>query len=248
MTKVQSPLGILFLHHDTNEVVEQNLLSIKSHNPCALLVTMSAGTAMAGGYALSATPEIGKLHQANPTRSTDWLVCSWFQQRKEECEKWWIVEWDTYSTESVYSYYQAVWNFPFVASNVQLIYRDPNWPWFKMIDQMPKEYRRYAMGATPFLYLLSDGALSRICSSLMANPFTAGNGELRFATVANKCGFSPCGFSPPNDHITWLNIHFRPKPGCICHPMKQLVTATSGSWSLKRKRLFGEKDAHPPPQ
>ena len=116
MTTAQSALGILFLHHEKSEVVGQNLQSIKAHNPEALVVSMSAGTPLAGGYSLAATPEVAGLHSINPTRSSDWLVCSWFLQRREQCDKWWIVEWDTYCTASVRDYYQPVWHFPFVAS------------------------------------------------------------------------------------------------------------------------------------
>jgi len=85
-----------FLHHNVNRVVLNNLHSIKRHNLEAIIATISAGEVLPNGYAMDATPDVKKLHSATPSRGSDWLVCSWFLQRKEKCDKWWIVEWDTF--------------------------------------------------------------------------------------------------------------------------------------------------------
>jgi hypothetical protein len=222
-------LGILFLHHEINSVVRQNLASVRRQNPRAEVVTMSAGHALPNGYSLAATPDLQKLHAANPARSGDWLVCSWFVQRSERCRKWWIIEWDVFCAMPVRKYYRPVWQFPFVASSIRLRFREPEWFWFGAAKRLPGELQPYAMGAVPLLFLLSDWVLRRICGTLMANPTLAGNAELRFCTAANFCGYPPCGYSPPHDRITWVNIPFKPQRGGIHHPVKHLIKAAGTS-------------------
>src|SRR5882724_2211784 len=112
-------LGILFLHHATNPVTRANLASARRQNPRATIVTMSAGEKFPNGYSLEATPHIQQFHSRNSHRGSDWLVCSWFLQRRERCKKWWIIEWDTYCATSVRNYYRPVWDFPFVASSTR---------------------------------------------------------------------------------------------------------------------------------
>lgn len=203
-----------------DRVTMNNLASVRRHNPRALVVTMSAGEKMDGGYALDATPHIKKFHSANPQKSSDWLVCSWFVQKKESCEKWWIIEWDTFCNVSVEDYYQPVWRFPFVASTVVYPNREPSWPWFKATGKIPEEYQPHARGAAPFLFLISEEALLPICRSLLEKPILHGNGEFRFGTVATKCGFAPCAYSPPNDRITWLTWKGPVTEKTVFHPVK----------------------------
>jgi hypothetical protein len=219
---MREKLGIVFLHHNTNEITRRNLASIKRHNRDATIITISAGEPFNGGYSLEETPNIKRLHSHNPSRSSDWLVCSWFVRRKEKCHKWWIAEWDTFANTSVKSYYKAVWNHPFVASSVRLRYREPEWGWFGQAQDLPETYRAYVMGAVPFIYLVSEQVMQRVCSTLLSAPIRQGNGELRFATVANRCGFPPCGYSPPNDRITWIQWHRLPREKTIFHPVKEL--------------------------
>src|SRR5581483_8229585 len=180
--------GILFLHHTVNGVVRRNLASVRRQNPGATVVTMSAGKKLPGGYSLAATPEIAALHAVNARRSSDWLVCSWFAQRREHCRKWWIIEWDTFCSLPAREYYRPVWRFPFVVSSVRLLTREPEWNWFHALASLPPAYRPHATGAVPFLFLVSDRALRRICRLLLAEPLFAGNGELRFCTAATRCG------------------------------------------------------------
>lgn len=225
-------LGILFLHHKSDAVVLNNLLSIYRCNPGAKVITISAADPLPGGYTLAKTPEIQKLHAKNVLKGSDWLVCSWFVQRKETCEKWWIVEWDVFCRVSAKDYYYPVWNFPFVSSRAMYHYRDPEWWWFRELSKLPDDLRPYAMGASPFLYLISEHALNAICQTLLRAPFSAGNGELRFATVANKCGFAPSAFSPPNDEITWVNRDQISENAAIFHPVKRLIPTPLAGFPL----------------
>jgi len=218
-------LGILFLHNNITPVVEQNLRSIRRHNPEATLVTMSTGKPLPGGYTLEQTLGLKWLHSLLIRQSSDRLVCSWFLQRKESCDKWWIVEWDTFCAIPVREYYRSVWHFPFVAASVRLKYREPEWDWFQRSKKIPADYEPFVMGAVPFLYLLSEPALSATCRMLLDHPLKTGNGELRFATAAHRCGFTPCGFSPPNDQITWINWKTMPVRPAIVHPLKEMMPA-----------------------
>jgi len=218
-------LGILFLHHEINDVVLQNLSSVKRHNPDATIVTMSAGDALPSGYTLATTPKVKILHSVKPKRSGDWLICSWLMQRREERAKWWITDWDVFCTMSVQEYYQPVWQFPFVASNVRRPDRDPKWCWFQAIKDLPAKYQSFALGVAPSIYLLDDVALRRIGETMLDEPFFAGNAELRFATIANWCGFPPCGYSPPNDNISCKPVKVLTDQRSIFHPVKIIVNA-----------------------
>lgn len=224
-TGMTRELGIVFLHHNTNAGARANLESLKHQNPDAVIATVSAGQRFSTGYSLDATPSLKMLHQANPARSSDWLVCSWFLQRRERCAKWWIVEWDTFARISASEYYRSVWQWPFVASTVRLPYREPEWCWFSHVTQLPQPLRAFATGAVPFLYLLSEAAIRGTCDVLLANRTTVGNGELRFATAAKKAGFAPGGFSPPNDKITWIGWDKVSQQRTIFHPVKNSTRA-----------------------
>jgi hypothetical protein len=225
-------LGIIFLHHHIDRVVSNNLRSVQLQNPDATIATISADKPLPGGYTLNATPELKRLHSSLLKRSGDRLLCSWFIQRKEKCDKWWIIEWDTFCATSVRNYYLPVWDFPYVASGVRLPYREPEWQWFKKfkkkhwfrrVQKWPEDYQPFAMGAVPFLYLLSEAALKATCTMLLENPLMVGNSELRFATAANRCGYAPCGFSPPNDQIGWMPLKIVAKQPKIFHPVKHFV-------------------------
>lgn len=213
-------LGIVFLHFDAGSVTENNLRSIRRHNPDATVVTVSSNDPMPGGYSLAATPALKLLHATHPTRSSDRMLCSWFLQRREVCDKWWVVEWDVFCAMSVRDYYRPVWDFPFVTASVRLPHRDPEWWWFKKEFVLPESSRPFAAGAVPFLYLLSEPAMKAICTLLIEDPLMVGNSELRFATAARRCGYPPCGFSPPDDQITWITWETLPKNPTIVHPAK----------------------------
>jgi len=222
-------LGILFLHYHIDEIVLNNLESVRRYNPNAEIVTMSTNKeVLPGGYSVDDTPKIKGLHSVDPYLSSDWLVCSWHAQKREACKKWWIVEWDVFCTMSVHDYYQPVWNFPFVASCVRLPYRDPEWFWFNHIRKLPAQYRPYAMGASPFIYLIDDHALGHICAALLKTPFET-ICEFRFATAANASGYPPCGYSPPGDGITWVPWKALPWKRGIFHPVKFRAIPVAGS-------------------
>lgn len=216
-------LGILFLHHACDPVTLRNLESIRRNNPKATLVTFSASEPLKGGYSLDQTPDLKQIHAQLPTRRTDVLVCSWYLQKREKCDKWWIVEWDLYCEMAATEYYWPVWHYPFVASSVRLRHREPNWNWFRALQGTPESYEPHIIGAVPFIFLMSETALESTCRMLLNNPFYSGNAELRFATAANRAGFPPCGFSPQNDRITWITWDRITGSKNIFHPVKHVV-------------------------
>ncbi len=226
---MKDQLGIVFLHYDADPVTENNLRSIRSYNAGATIVTVSSGAPLPGGYSLTMTPALHSLHAALPQKSSDRMLCSWFLQRREVCDKWWVVEWDVFCAVSVRDYYRPVWEFPFVAASVRLPHREPEWFWFRKAKSkwrrqrraLPESYEPFATGAVPFLYLLSEPALKAVCTQLLEDPIQEGNAELRFASAARRCGYPPCGFSPPDDQITWMNWETLPENPTIVHPVKR---------------------------
>jgi hypothetical protein len=220
-------LGIIFLHHEVNQVVMDHLQRIRSLNPEAVVATISAGEPLPGGYTIDWTPQVKLLHSQCPRRGGDLLLCSWFLQRREDCEKWWIVEWDSFCNVSVRDYYRPVWHFPFVASSVRLLNREPEWIWFQEAEKLADIYKPFMTGIVPFHCLLSEAALKETCTTLLENPCTVANSELRFATAANKSGFAPCGYSPPNDQITWMPWQTLPENPTIVHPVKHSANVTA---------------------
>jgi len=216
-------LGILFLHHHVDRVVLNHLRLIRAHNPDATVATISAGEPLPGGYTLEPTPQLKQFHSVLIGKSGDRLVCSWFVQRKEICDRWWLVEWDTLCKVSARDYYRPVWHLPFVASSVRLPLREPEWHWFKNAGTMPADYRPFMMGIVPFMCLLSEDALKATCTLLLEKPIFEGNSELRFATAANRCGYTPCGYSPPQDQVTWIPWTELPPNPVLVHPVKHFV-------------------------
>ena len=88
-TDESSKVGIVFLHHKTDEVTRANLQSFRDWNPRAQIITMSAGERLPGGYSILDFPEWAnrwKEHTEKPglrARSTDLLVYAWYGNRQE---------------------------------------------------------------------------------------------------------------------------------------------------------------------
>lgn len=189
-------LGIIFLHHKTDDVTINNLQSFKKWNPDAVFVTMSPDEALPGGYSIQNMPdwlEKWKVQTSKPdmlAKSTDLLIYAWYANRKENCEKWLIVEWDTFCNCSVEDYFGQLIEQDLVGAYIQVLGKD-NWYWFPQLNSFPEILHKNAAGIVPMsLVLVSDTALNSIYKSLdvFNNNFGAGNGELRFATLAKFAG------------------------------------------------------------
>ena len=225
------PLGIVFLHHQTDEVTLNNLASFRRWNPDAFIVTMSAGAALPGGYSIAEFPKMKEIWDRHTKtgdlrgRSADLLLYAWYLNRREHCERWLIVEWDTYCASSVEVFFQAAWEHDFVAAHVQWPLKNPQWYWWRTHDSLPSHLHRFAAGIVPFSCLLvKDSVLDAVTRIVPWDQLGRCNGELRFATLANACGFPPSQVPSRNQTIEW-----QPLPqttelrGGLFHPVKWLA-------------------------
>jgi hypothetical protein len=140
---------------------------------------------------------------------------------------------------SARDYYHPVWHFPFVVSGVRYLFREPEWAWFRHLHGLPAGWRPYAMGGVPFLYLIDEKVLEAICARYLKEPATAGNGELRFVTAANRCGYPPCGYSPAEDRVGWRPWLQVPNQRGLFHPVKHVVKLPAGR--ARRQRIAGKR-------
>ena len=106
-TALQETIGIVFLHHRTDEITANNLQSFREWNPAATIVTVGAGERLPGGYSIRDFPKHADLWDRHTrqtglgTRSADLLVYSWYENRREHCDRWLIVEWDAFCAMTV---------------------------------------------------------------------------------------------------------------------------------------------------
>jgi hypothetical protein len=136
------------------------------------------------------------------------------------------VEWDTYCSCTVNEYFGALIEHDIVAPSFHLPRQDQHcWWWFSKRKTLPSPLREHAAGIAPFsLILVSDRALNAMCQTLPPGDLGAGNGELRFASLACACGFQPV----PNQIAVGHN-GFRPLPvntqlgPGMWHPVKWLA-------------------------
>ena len=95
-------LGVVFLHHRTDEVTANNLASFRDWNPHATIVTMGAEESFPGGYSIRDFPRFAEHwhHQISKPgmrgQSPDLLLYAWYQNRREHCDRWLVVEWDSF--------------------------------------------------------------------------------------------------------------------------------------------------------
>lgn len=225
-------LGIVFLHHRTDEVTLNNLESFRRWNPDATIVTVSPTTALAGGYSIEQFADYKKIwdrHTASVhlrARSADLLLYGWYLNRKEECERWLVVEWDTYCTTKVEKFFEADWERDLVVSRVRWPLKDPGWYWWKSHASLPPDLHRFAAGTVPFsCILIKDAALTAIVEKVPWDQLGECNGELRFGTLANACGFPPIEVSSGKEFIDWEPLAPTSKlVGGLFHPVKWLAS------------------------
>lgn len=196
--RVKNKLGIVFLHHRVDAVTLNNLQSFRRWNPDATIVTMSANESLPEGYSIQRMAgwvDRWRKQTAKPglrARSTDILVYAWYHNRLEDCEKWLLVEWDSYCACPVEEYFGMLMEKDLVASTVHLQEDGGNWSWFRKSRSLPEGIQSDAAGVVPFsLVLISDSTLSSMCKMLPCGDLGDGNGELRFASLARACGVTP---------------------------------------------------------
>ncbi len=159
-------------------------------------------------------------------KSTDLLVIDWFRNRRVSADRYFIVEWDTLVNQSITAWLADVIDYPFAAPSIRLPTREPEW--FRRFRRfLPADVRPLATGVVPFsCVMVSHEAMQRI--EPLYTDDLAGldqvTGEIRFATLAARCGFSPVSI-PDSRMVTWkpfMPIGLAPT---IYHPVKKSFTS-----------------------
>lgn len=224
--------GIIFLHHNVDEVTNNNLLSFRRHNPDAPIVAISSGEPFKGGFAMKDFHVLAGLWRDRvqgdwKNRSHDFLVYSWYASKNDriECKRWFIVEWDTYCNMPVPEFCKHVWDFDVAGPSVRLMAREPEWYWFETIRTLPKEMQQHATGIVPFsCTLVSDRALKAIVQNVPWSTLGRTNTDLRFATAAAVSGYKPVANPLCGDNVTWQPLpEETPLTPSIWHPVKWKV-------------------------
>ncbi len=224
-------IGIVFLHHEIDEVTANHLQSFRDWNPDAKIVTVSASEPFPGGYSIHDFPAHAERWERHTSehgleaKSADLLLYAWYENRHEHCDRWVIVEWDAFCGMAVEDFFGLVWDFDLVVPTVRWRNRDPDWYWFSTVQTMPPDLQQFAVGITPFCFIFArDTVLHAICQKIPWEQLGKCNGELRFGTLAYACGFVPI----TNPLASW-NIGWLPLPEStsvhtgMWHPVKWLV-------------------------
>lgn len=228
----EETVGIVFLHHRTDPVTANNLQSFRDWNPDLLIVTISAGEAFPGGYAIRDFPaeaekwerHTGQSHLQQ--RSADLLLYAWYRHRREHCDRWVIVEWDAFCAMRIADFFAHVWAFDVAGPTVVWRNREPGWPWFATASTLPADLHPWAVGVAPFCFILvRDAVLAAVVQRVPWAQLGQANCELRFGTLVHAAGFVPVA----NPLASW-NIGWQPLPETtalgagLWHPVKWLAS------------------------
>ena len=185
------------------------------------------------GYCLHDLPEYQRRwdrHIANTgmiARSSDLLVYAWYANRKDSCDRWLIVEWDSYCATPLREYLAPVWDRDVVGPSVHFARLNSDWWWFNRLKSVPEPLWKYGAGIAPFTFIfVSDIALNAIANAVPWEQLGNANGELRFATLANSLGITPVAHPHSGPTITWKPLPpDTPLESGIFHPVKWLINS-----------------------
>ena len=235
-TSLQEKIGIVFLHHRADAVTRRNLESFRECNPGVPIATVTSDERIEGGYSILDDPELGPLWRARmkmkwgrlKNRSGDLLLYYWYTNRREQADRWLIVEWDAFCAMPARDFIEPVAAFPLVAPSIRLPGREPEWDWFWAVETFPKHLRSFAMGLVPMCFvIIKDEVLSKIVEHVPWGQLGESNAELRFGTMANALGYPPVAHPLGGANISWQNLaHIDPIPRGMWHPIKYLVRPT----------------------
>jgi hypothetical protein len=235
MRKTSRPhdLGILFLHHKTDAVTQQNLDSFRRWNPAVPIIPISGGERLPGGYAPEDMPEFQRL--LVKYARTDWmyrsgldvLIFDWYRQRQVEADRWILVEWDAWCGMPVREWLQEVWHADVSVASVRWPNREPEWYWFRHIARLPARYRPFAVGMVPTCFAtFSDRAFRAISERLVGDILGHIIYEVRMPTLAHEAGFAPVVNPRAGWNVTWQEVPEQtPLSRNLWHAVKGPVTA-----------------------
>lgn len=210
-----SDLGILILHYHTSDVFKQNFNSCVQHNPNATVCCYNPND-------LTRHPDLHARHSASPTRSSDVLLQGFWRDKKVNCHKWFVCEWDTYFNTSLEDFFGIAMGLRFVVLDLMRLWTVPWWDWFRETEQFTVKQRQVMTGVVPFAFLIDEELLGKIVEKLPE--LNGSNGECRFGTAAILAGVVPTVYCPPRARFSWTPVNpARIKAKSIFHSVKYLV-------------------------
>lgn len=217
-------VGVLFFHHRTDRLTTENFESFARHNPQAVIIPIATETAVyPGSYRLDENPHwtaITARRGRGCWRNLDFAAYLYYSERRFNCERWVLSDWDLHCTGSLKDFYGAAWDADCACAHPART-GEP-WHWFKDVGRLPEEMKAQAAGVVPMAgTLLSDRAMAAIVEAAHALSFDL-FAELRMGTLAQACGFQITELP-----TSWtLRYHRRPEiegPG-LWHPVKEWET------------------------
>ncbi|WP_345319755.1 hypothetical protein [Novipirellula rosea] len=215
----------VFLHHDDDPVTRDHFARLQrfSSGPT---VAVSSATPLATGESIADFSHSLWRAQVEQrpklkAKSTDLLLIDWFRNRRVSADRYFIVEWDTLVNQSIDDLLLPVTQFPLAAPSIRLSHREPEW-FRRQRPHIPADLRPLATGMVPFsCIMVSHAVLNQIAMLYTEDLMGLGEvtGELRFATLAARCGITPVSI-PSLHRVTWMP--FRPigLGATIYHPVK----------------------------
>jgi hypothetical protein len=155
----------------------------------------------------------------------DLLLYAWYLNRKEQCARWLVVEWDAYCAMPVEEFDAPVAQFPLVAPSIRLPNREPEWVWFQNAKTLPEELQNFQAGIVPFCFvLMDDEVLDSVCKCVPWHELGNCSAELRFGTLASSVGYPPVAHPLCGTNVTWIpHSEKTPLTRGMWHPIKWLA-------------------------
>ncbi len=222
----------VFIHHDTDAVTRDHWQRCCHFAPGPVVTVSATDKRLPQGLSVLDWPkEADRLarHVASDeslrARSTDLLLLAWFRNRNMSGSSYFVVEWDTLVNCSIEQWLKPVRDYLFSAPSIRLVNREPEWHWFRHRPLLPESLRPFACGVVPFTCLHIQHELMSLIERNYPTELGTANGELRFATVAARCGAEPVAHPGAGKTITWQKIVPIGLSQTIYHPIKSPIAA-----------------------
>jgi len=229
-------IGVVFLHYCADPVTLRNLESFREWNPDLTIVTVTSGERIEGGYSIHDDETFSRHWREQTTgdnddlknRSGDLLLYYWYQNRRERCDRWLVVEWDAFCSMPAREFIEPVAAYPFVAASIRVRRRERQWVWFSFVKTLPPHLRSFAMGVVPSAFLIfKDEVLDKLVKLVPWDNLSKCNAELRLGTLAHAAGYPAVAHPLGGANIVWLPLPLmNPIPPGRWHPIKYLVPRT----------------------
>jgi hypothetical protein len=219
---------ILFTHHKNDEVTCQNLESIQRHNPDVPIIPLwcDDGGPACASYRANPLPnavEVRRVASGSNWANLDLVILEWFNSpARVEAQRYIVLEYDTYASVGVRSFYRSVWNADAAAADTVLRGRD-DWVYWHELNNLPNDWVPHAVAVSPMSGLmLSRRALVEVSKLPMCGAYC----ELRLGTMIHWAGF-PIAVLPGGGSMTYRSDSrpVDPEEPAIYHPVRNLTNA-----------------------